>query len=117
MKLYDSSHAPNPRRVRIFLREKGLTVPIEMVDISKRAHKSAAFAALNPLQRTPVLVLDDGTVIAESIAICRYFEELHPLPAVFGVSPKQRALIEMWQRRMELSFFVHVSTAFRHAHP
>ena len=78
MKLYDAGRAPNPRRVRIFLAEKGLEVPLAPVDISRLEHKSPAFAAVNPLQRTPALELDDGTVIAESIAICRYFEELHP---------------------------------------
>ena len=74
MKLYDGGRAPNPRRVRVFLAEKGISVPTEQVDLGALAHKSAAFTAINPLQRVPALVLDDGTVITESIAICRYFE-------------------------------------------
>jgi glutaredoxin 2 len=76
MKLYDGGRAPNPRRVRIFLAEKGITVPTEQVDIGALQQKSDAFTAINPMQRVPALVLDDGTVIAESIAICRYFEAL-----------------------------------------
>jgi glutathione S-transferase len=78
MKLYDGGRAPNPRRVRIFLSEKGMSVPVERIDLAALEHKSAEFTALNPLQRVPVLVLDDGTVITESIAICRYFEGLRP---------------------------------------
>src|SRR5262245_20791819 len=85
MKLYDGGRAPNPRRVRIFLAEKGITVPIEPVDLGALQQKSAAFSAVNPVQRVPVLVLDDGTIIAESIAICRYFEALNPDPPLFGV--------------------------------
>ena len=82
MKLYDGGRAPNPRRVRIFLAEKGITVPIEQVDLGKlAAEDQPAYTAINPVQRVPALVLDDGTVIAESIAICRYFEALHPEPA------------------------------------
>ena len=77
MKLYDGGRAPNPRRTRIFLAEKGIKLPIEQVDLGAMQHKSAAYAAVNPLQRVPALVLDDGTVITESIAICRYFEEVH----------------------------------------
>ena len=78
MKLYDGGRAPNPRRVRIFLAEKGITVPIEPVDIGSLQHKSDAYTAINPLQRLPALVLDDGTVLTESIAICRYFEGHQP---------------------------------------
>jgi glutathione S-transferase len=85
MKLYDGGRAPNPRRVRIFLAEKGMSVPVEKIDLAQLEHKSAEFTALNPLQRVPVLVLDDGTVITESIAICRYFEGLRPQPPLFAV--------------------------------
>ena len=74
MKLYDGGRAPNPRRVRVYLAEKGITVPVEPVDLGAMQHKTAEFARINPIQRLPVLVLDDGTVIAESIAIFRYFE-------------------------------------------
>ena len=76
MKLYDGGKAPNPRRVRVFLKEKGIEVPLVPVDLGTMAHKSAEFTAINPLQRVPALVLDDGTIITESIAICRYFEAL-----------------------------------------
>ena len=117
MKLYESSRAPNPRRVRIFLAEKGITVPAEQVDLAAQEQKSPAFTALNPLQRVPVLVLDDGTVIAESMAICRYFEGLRPEPPLFGRGPKEEALVEMWNRRMELNFLSVVSNVFRHTHP
>lgn len=117
MKLYDGGRAPNPRRVRIFLAEKGISVPLEPVDIAAKAHLSEAFTALNPLQRLPVLLLDDGTAIAESIAICRYFEALHPEPSLFGRDAKSSALIEMWQRRLELSLYLPVQAVFRHLHP
>lgn len=117
MKLYSASRAPNPRRVLIYLAEKGLNIPIEEVDIGALEQKSDAFTALNPFQRTPVLVLDDGMAICESIAICRYFEELHPEPPLFGVGALERAMVEMWQRRLELGLLIHVANAFRHAHP
>jgi glutathione S-transferase len=117
MKLYDSGRAPNPRRVRIFLAEKGITVPAEQVDLAVQEQKSPAFTALNPLQRVPVLALDDGTVIAESIAICRYFERLRPEPPLFGRGPKEEALVEMWNRRMEMNLLSAVSNVFRHTHP
>ena len=84
MTLYDTEGAPNPRRVRIFLAEKGIDVPREQVNLMKGEHKRDAFRAINPMQRTPVLVLDDGTVLAESVAICRYFDELKPEPPLFG---------------------------------
>lgn len=109
--------APNPRRVRIFLAEKGIEVEYETVDLGEHKHKDDGFAALNPLQRVPVLVLDDGTVITESIAICRYFEELHPEPPLFGSSALEKAVVEMWQRRVELHLFFPVAHAFRHLHP
>ena len=117
MKLYSASRAPNPRRVLIYLAEKALSVPIEEVDLGALGQKSDAFTALNPFQRTPVLVLDDGTTISESIAICRYFEELYPDPPLFGVGALERAMVEMWQRRLELGLLLHVANAFRHAHP
>lgn len=117
MKLYDGGRAPNPRRVRVFLAEKGISVPTEPVDLGALAHKSAAFTAVNPLQRVPALRLDDGTVITESIAICRYFELLHPDPPLFGIGPKEVATIEMWQRRMELHLMLQVGHVFRNSHP
>ena len=117
MKLYDGGRAPNPRRVRVFLAEKGITVPTEPVDLGALGHKSASFTAINPLQRVPALVLDDGAVITESIAICRYFESLHPNPPLFGTEPKEVATIEMWQRRMELHLMLQVGHVFRNTHP
>lgn len=117
MKLYDSKMAPNPRRTRIFLAEKGIELPIEQVDIMAKQHYSPEYSAINPLQRMPALVLDDGTVISESIAICRYFEALQPEPPLFGVGAKDIAIVEMWQRRCELSLFFPVAQVFRHTHP
>jgi glutathione S-transferase len=118
MKLYiDAGRAPNPRRVRIFLAEKGVSVPTEAVDIGAQAHKAPAFRAVNPMQRLPALALDDGTVIAESIAICRYIEALHPAPPLFGEGALDQALVEMWQRRVELHLLGVVSSVFRHLHP
>jgi len=117
MKLYDSKMAPNPRRLRIFLAEKGITLPTEQVDIMAKQHKTPEYTAINPLQRMPVLVLDDGTVITESIAICRYFEAQQPEPPLFGVGAKEIALVEMWNRRAEINFFANVAAVFRHLHP
>jgi len=118
MKLYiDSGRAPNPRRVRIFLAEKGVTLPTEAVDLGAQAHKREGYRAINPMQRLPALVLDDGTVIAESIAICRYVEALHPAPPLFGEGALEQALIEMWQRRVEFHLLMVISQAFRHLHP
>ena len=118
MKIIETRQAPNPRRVRIFLAEKGIAVPYEEVDLMKGALKSPEFSKLNPAQRVPVLVLDDGTAISETVAICRYFEELKPLaPHLLGEGALGRALVEMWQRRVELGLFNNVSQAFRHTHP
>ena len=117
MKLYDSRVAPNPRRVRIFLAEKGIAVPIEQVDIMRMEHKTPEYAAINLLQRMPSLVLDDGTIITESIAICRYFEALQPEPPLFGVGSKDAAIVEMWNRRAEINFLANIAAVFRHTHP
>lgn len=117
MKLYDGGRAPNPRRVTVFLAEKGIEVERVPVDMGAMGHRSDAVTALNPLQRLPVLELDDGTVITESVAICRYFEELHPEPALFGSDILSRTLVEMWNRRIELHFLMSVAAAFRHTHP
>ena len=118
MKLYDGKRTPNGRRVRIFIREKGLDLPeIVDTDIAKKEHLSPDYAKLNPKCRLPTLVLDDGTAMAESVAICRYFEEAHPNPPLFGTGPKGRALVEMWNRRVELGLFLSVATVFRHLSP
>src|SRR6185295_2355363 len=116
MKILQTKTAPNPRRVRIFLAEKGIEVPFEELDILKGL-KTPEFTRLNPIQRVPVLVLDDGTAIAESIAICRYFEETKPEPTLFGKGAKQRAIVEMWNRRVEMELLARVAAAFRHLHP
>ena len=117
MKLYDGGRAPNPRRVKVFLAEKGITVPTEQVDLGKLAHKAAAYTAINPLQRVPALELDDGTVLCESIAICRYFEHLQPEPALFGTGAKEMAVVEMWERRIEFHLLGPISHVFRNSHP
>src|SRR5262245_59029011 len=117
MKLYDGGKAPNPRRTRIFLAEKGITLPLEQIDLGALQQRSPAFTAVNALQRVPALVLDDGTVIAESIAICRYFEELKPEPPLFGTGALEVAMVEMWQRRMEQNLLAGVSHIFRNSHP
>ncbi len=117
MKLYDSRAAPNPRRVRIFLAEKGISLPTEPVDLARLEQKDPAFTAINPLQRIPVLELDSGEILSESVAICRYFEELQPDPPLFGRGGLEKARVEMWQRRAELEFFFPIALAFRHSHP
>jgi glutathione S-transferase len=117
MKLYDGGRAPNPRRVRIFLAEKGIEVPLVPIDMVTMGHKSEEMTGRNPLQRLPVLELDDGTMLSESVAICCYFEELQPEPVLFGRGALGRAQVEMWNRRMELTFLSAVAAAFRHVHP
>jgi glutathione S-transferase len=117
MKLYDGGRAPNPRRTRIFLAEKGISLPTEQVDLGALQHKSDAFRAVNPMMRVPALVLDDGTVITESIAICRYFEVLQPDPPLFGRGALDVARVEMWNRRLELHLLFPISHVFRNSHP
>ncbi|KFC63930.1 Glutathione S-transferase [Bosea sp. LC85] len=118
MKLYDGGRAPNPRRVRIFFAEKGVPLPeLVPVDIARKEHLTPEFARINPLKRLPVLMLDDGTALAETIAICRYLEGLHPQPVLFGGDAKEQAQIEMWNRRVELGLFTSIMSVFRHGHP
>lgn len=116
MKIYESQGAPNPRRVRVFLAEKGIQVPYEPVDIGKAINRQAEFLKINPLAGVPVLELDDGTHIAESVAICRYFEEIQPEPPLFGIGAKERAQVEMWNRRIELALLIPIADAFRQRH-
>lgn len=116
MKLYDSAMAPNPRRVRIFLAEKGIEVPTEQVDIAKAENRKPPFLAKNPMGVLPVLELDDGTCIAESIAICRYFEAVQPDPPLFGIDTVDIAMVEMWNRRMEFEVFNAITGTFRNTH-
>jgi glutathione S-transferase len=118
MKLYNENNpAPNPRKVRIYLAEKGLTVEQVRVPIMKRAHKEPEFLRKNSLGQLPVLELDDGTFISESIAICRYFEELHPTPALFGTGAKGRVYVEMWMRRAEFRLWNPMSQVWIHSDP
>ena len=117
MILYDSSFAPNPRRVRIFLAEKGVEVPIQQIDIGKAENRQSPYIDKNPLAGLPMLELDDGACIAESVAICRYFEELHPEPALFGRGAAGRAKVEMWNRRVEQGLFTAITYVFRHLNP
>ena len=117
MILYDYPGGPNPRRVRIFLAEKGISVPMETVDILKRRNRQPDFLEKNPTGGIPILELDDGTCISESVAICRYFEELHPEPPLFGTGAKERAIIEMWLRRVELNLMVPIGMVWVHGHP
>ena len=116
-KLYDGGRAPNPRRVRIYLAEKGIEVPLVPVDMGALGHKQPDVASRNPLMRLPVLELGDGRILTESIAICRYFEALCPQPPLFGTGAFGQAEVEMWQRRVELHFMFPVAQAFRHIHP
>jgi glutathione S-transferase len=109
--------APNPRRVRIFLAEKGIDLPQTTVDMRKGEHKSPEILAKNSLGQVPTLVLDDGTGIAETVAICRYFEETHPEPPLFGSTAKQKAIIEMWVRRIEFQLMNPIGMVWVHAHP
>jgi glutathione S-transferase len=101
----------------VFLAEKGIEVPLVPIDMGAMQHRGQEVTSRNPLQRLPVLELDDGTVLTESVAICRYFEELHPEPALFGRRALGKARVEMWQRRMEFNLLYCVAQAFRHIHP
>jgi glutathione S-transferase len=118
MKLYDSRRAPNPRRVRWFLAEKGID-DIEIVDVDLLAgdHRSPEYVARAGIAQAPALTMDDGTTITESIAICRYVESLRPEPNMFGRDPKETAVIEMWMRRAELLAAYPLMLAVRHGHP
>lgn len=109
--------APNPRRVRIFLAEKGIELPETPVSLMKREHKSPEHRARNSLGQVPTLVLDDGTAISETVAICRYFDEVQPDPPLFGTTPVEMALVDMWVRRAEFVLMQPVGAFWRHAHP
>lgn len=118
MLFYDAANpAPNPRRVRIFLAEKNLKVPTELLSIVAGEHKKPEFLAVNPLGQIPALKLDDGDVITESLSICRFFEALNPDPPMFGKGPKGVAEVDMWVRRVELRLMVPVGMVWMHTHP
>jgi glutathione S-transferase len=113
MKLHEAP-SPNARRVQVFLKEKGIEAPPSVpVDIRGGENLTEEYRALNPFGRVPVLELDDGTCLAESVAICRYFEGLHPEPCLFGSEPLEQAIIEMWNRRAEINFMLPAAQAFR----
>ena len=118
MKLYDNKMANSPRKVRMFLAEKKIT-NVEMVEINmmEGEHKTPEYRAIAPNSRIPALQLDDGTVIMESTAICRYLESLHPEPNLFGESPIEIASIEMWQARIFNELMIPLAMGFRHLHP
>ena len=117
MKLYQSDTSPNSRRVRIFLAEKGVSMPIVPVDLGAGEQFSDAYAAINPRRVVPTLMLDDGTAIGEVPAILCYLEETYPEPPLLGATPKTRALVAMWERRVELEGFASVMEAVRNAVP
>jgi glutathione S-transferase len=118
MKIYTYPGAPNPRRVDIYLAEKGIEVPRETVDIMKGRTRSPEFLEkINAAGGVPVLELDDGSHIAESVAICRYFEALHPTPPLFGSTPEEIGRIEMWNRRIELNYMMPVGQVWIHGSP
>ena len=115
LKLYHSVTSPNSRRVRIFLAEKGLTLPLVPVDLAKGEQHSDAYRAINPRRVVPTLVLKDGTAIGEVLAIWRYLEEVYPTPPLLGSTPKDKALVTMWERRAELEGFAAVMEGVRNA--
>jgi glutathione S-transferase len=115
MKLHHSASSPNSRRVRIFLAEKGLSIPLVTVDLGKGEQHSDAYRAVNPRRVVPTLVLEDGTAIGEVPAICRYIEEVHPTPPLLGETAKEKAEVSMWERRAELEGFAAVMEAIRNS--
>lgn len=117
MKFYDCKTAPSPRRVRIFIAEKGLDIETQEVDLRSGAQFADEFRALNPRCTVPVLALEDGTAICDSNPICQYLEETHPEPALMGIDAKDRALVTMWNQRMENEGFMAIAETFRNATP
>jgi len=117
MKLYSLKGAPNPRRARIFIAEMGARVPVEEFELEAGTHRQPEFLKRNPLGQLPVLELDTGETICESVAICRYFDELMPEPPLFGRSSRERVDVEMWTRRMEHELLMPVIDVFVHTHP
>ena len=117
MKLYDFPQSPNCRKVRIYLAEKGLAVPLQPVDLMAGEQRSAEYLRRNPFGAVPILELDDGTVIPESLAIIEYLEELYPQPPLLGTEPVGRALIRAWERRCELGVVLQATRRFFHSNP
>ncbi len=117
MRLFDFAPAPNPRRVRMFLAEKSVEIPLVQVNTRELEQFEPSFSGVNPLSAIPVLELDDGTCLAESVAICRYVEEVHPEPPLMGTDAKDKAIVEMWNRRMELVGYAAAAETVRNALP
>jgi len=118
MKLYDSRRAPNPRRVRWFLAEKGIDdIEIVDMDLFKGEHRAGEYLAKTGAPNVPALEIDDDLTITESVAICRYLESLYPQPNMFGLDPRETAVIEMWTRRTEMLVATPLMMAVRHSHP
>lgn len=116
MKLYDFHFAPNPRKVRVYLAEKGLAIPLVPVDLGKGEQRQPEFLAINPRGGVPVLELDDGIRIVESLAILEYLEELHPEPPMIGTTPLERARVRAAERRCDLGVLVPVARLFHATH-
>lgn len=114
MRIYEASTAPNPRRVRMFLAEKGIKMEYVQLDLAAGDNLKPEMIAKNISTKVPFLELDDGSCIGETMAICRYFEELHPSPTLMGTTPLEKAHIEMWQRHIEFYFFAQVAMCFQH---
>ena len=117
MKLYDFKMAPNPQRVNMFLIEKGIEVPTVEINTRERAQFQESYLAINRISQVPTLELDDGTCIAESMAICRYFEGMQPDPPLFGNNVKEKALVEMWSRRAEFMGYLPAADMLRNSSP
>ena len=118
MKIYSSPVAPSPRKVLIFIAEKGIdNIEVEDLDIGKMEHKTPEYKKIAPNSRIPALVLDDGQVILETTAICRYLECLYPEPNMFGKDPMEIAQIEMWYSRVSFELMLPLMHGFRHTHP
>jgi glutathione S-transferase len=117
MKLYSNKFAPSPRRVRMYAAEKGLPLEIVEIDIAAGEHRSPAYLAVNPLAELPTLELPDGTLLTESLAICRWLEDEHPEPNLFGRTPRERAAINRWIDRLMFRLYVPTTQVFRHTHP
>jgi glutathione S-transferase len=117
MKIYDFFGAPNPKKLRVYLAEKGIKIPVEQVDIVSGQNRQPEFMKKNPLGGLPVLELDDGSVLTESLAIMEYFEELHPNPPMIGTNPLERARVRRLERISELGVLSNVATIFQNTHP
>lgn len=117
MLLYDDPLTFSPRRVRMFIAEKDMNVPRHIITVGKGEHKEESYRRIAPNSRVPVLVLDDGTAILETVAICRYLEGISPEPNLMGRNARETALIEMWQRRIEWELTMVMGLVFRNSHP